>query len=141
MLTARRSIRMTACGFLRGTEVHPAQSLAYKRGRGRLLLRFRQRRPLAALPYCAHAADFSAFRLGALPEGKPEVCGGRPGGDGRHGTAGASGPGLPLWVVAAPGKASAAGRTRRHFLAHSLAELRGLCDLPVAARIAGWSAG
>ena len=47
--------------------IHAEAHLAERRrGRG-LLLRLRQRRPLAALPHCPHAPHFSRQRLGALP--------------------------------------------------------------------------
>ncbi len=67
-----------------GSQVHAAKSLADERGRRRLLLRFRQRRPVAPLPYRSHAADVSRLRLGALRQGQREVCQSCTGRDGRH---------------------------------------------------------
>ena len=47
--------------------------LSERRG-ARLLRRLRQRRPVAAVPHCAHPAHLSRRGLGVLPAGEPQVC-------------------------------------------------------------------
>ena len=111
------------------------------RGGGGLLLRLLQRGPVAALPHRAQPPALPAGGLGAVPRGQREVRGRGAGGDRGHRVADGADPGLPLRAAAGPHQARAAGRAHRDLLAHPVAELRGVLDLPVAGRAAAGDAG
>ncbi len=91
--------------------VHAAPHLAHARGRGRLLLRVRERGALAALSHRARAADLPQRRLEALRHRQPPLRGrGRRGGP--HREPGRARAGLSLRAAAAPRSATGC-RTRR----------------------------
>ncbi len=116
---------------------YPMRRVWLTRGRrSRLLLRFCQRRPLAALPHRPHAADFPLGRLGAVRRGQPQICRGR-GQRGQDQGSHRPGAGLPLRPAAANDPRGTAGCHDHHFLAHSLAQPRVFRHLPVARRSAG----
>ena len=118
-------------------ELHTAPCLADAEGRARLLLRLRERGPLAALPHRPHAADLPARGLGGLSGGQSSLrgCGARR--NAGRAFADPAGARLPLRAPAAARQAGASGRARGDLLAHSVAEPRGLRHLPVAARAGG----
>ena len=115
--------------------------LAHPGGGGGLLLRLLQRGPVAALPHRAHAPAVPAGGLGAVPRGQREVRGRGAGGDRGHRVADGPDPGLSLRAAARAHQARAPRRAHRDLLAHPVAELRGLLDLPVAGRAAAGHAG
>ena len=76
--------------------IHSAPRVADAGGRRRLLLRLRQRRPVAALPHRPHAPHLPRRRLGAVSQGEPALRG-RVAGRGRRRTEPrGAGAGLPL---------------------------------------------
>src|SRR5262249_19655393 len=111
----------------------PAARVAFQGRGGRLLLRFRERRAVAAVPYRAHPSLVSCQRLEALRGGEPEVRRSSAGGDAGREPSGGSGAGLPLWGAASNDQGAQAGRASGHLLAYPLAQSGGLWDLPVAA--------
>jgi len=82
----------------------------------------------------------SRRRLEVLPGGESQVRRCPVGGNGGHGQARCSGPGLPLRALAANDQAKAARRPGGDLLAHSVAESGGFWDLSMAARAGGWIA-
>ena len=120
----------------RSSPVHAAARLAHA-GRGtRLLLRVRQRGHLAALPHRPHAPGVSRRRLAALPRRQPQIRRCAAGGNRDRGQPRRAGAGLPLRAASRDDQGRAARRARGDLLAHSLAQSRGLRDLPLAARTA-----
>ena len=108
-----------------------APRLAQRGGAGRLLLRLRQRRLVAALSHRLRAADLPRERLGALrrrqsPLRRRRRAGGAARGPDRAGA------GLSFRAAAAHDPRTAAARHRHHVLAHSLAKRRDLQHLSVA---------
>ena len=99
--------------------------LADQGGGGRLLLRLRQRRPVAAVPYRAHAPGLSRLRLGALPDRQPALRAGRGAGI-AHREPDRAGAGLPLRPAARHDPRAPAAGDDHHLLAHPLAESRRL---------------
>ena len=122
------------------TGLSTAPRVADQRGGGRLLLRLRQRRAVAALSHRARPADVPDVGLDAVRARQSHLRGGRRQGGDVIGSDRA-GPGLSPRAAAAHGPRGAAGRDHHHVLAHPVAESRGVCDLPVARgaarRIAG----
>ena len=96
-----------------------------------LLLRLRQRGPVAAVPHRAHAADVPRVRLGALPQRQPALRRRRRR-RGAHRRPDRPGAGLSLRAAAAHDPRAPAARDHHHVLAHPLAEPRGVRHLPVA---------
>ncbi len=126
----RRSPRPRG-GAARAPALPGPAHLADRRGGTRLLQRLRQRRPVAAVPHRARAAHVPLRRLRALPQRQREVRrrGRRRGEDEGSGRAGA---GLSFCAAAADDPRAPARRDDHHVLAHSLAQSRGVRDLPVA---------
>ena len=112
-------------------QLHAAARMAHRGGAGRLLLRLRQRRAMAALPHRLRAAGVSRERLAPI-QGREQAlrrCGGPGGHLPRSDRAGA---GLSFRASAAHDPPAAAKSDDHHFLAHSLAERGNLRHLPVA---------
>src|SRR5438128_1245063 len=122
-------------------EHEAAPGVADGGGGARLLLRVRKRGALAAVPHRAHAARVPARRLGQLPRGEPPVRRDGARRDQERRGAARPDPGLPLRAAARARQGGAARCARRALLAHPLAELRSLRDLPVAAGAARRHAG
>ncbi len=119
---------------------HPAlpdpAHLALEGGGGRLLRRIRERGPVAALPYRSRPPDVPLQRFRVLPQRERAVRrGGRRGvEDERPDRAGA---GLPLRAPAADDSRPPPRCDDHYVLAHSMAQSRGVRDLPVAHRAPG----
>ena len=79
-----RGCARPACASPPTTRATPCAASGSARGGARLLLRLRQRGPLAAVPHRPHPPDFPPGGLGAVPGGQPEVRRRRPRGDRRH---------------------------------------------------------
>ena len=114
--------------------------LALTRGGAGLLLRFRERGPLAALPHRARAARVPDRRLAALQGGEREVRRRPLVGSGLRGPDRARA-GLPLRASAAADPGAPAARDGDHVLAHPLAELGAPGHLPMADQPARGDAG
>ena len=111
--------------------LRPAARVAHPGGGEGLLLRLLQRGPLAAVPHRPHAPALPRRGLAALPGGQPEVRrGGLRGGGLRRSHH--PRPGLPLRAAAPDDPRAAAPRDGHHVLAHPLAQLRAVRDLPLA---------
>ncbi len=121
--------------------LHAQARLAHAGGGGGVLLRVLQRGAVAALPHRAQPAAVPPGGLGALQGGQREVRRRGAGGDRGHRVADGADPGLSLRAAARAHQARAPGRAHRDLLAHPVAELRGLLDLPVAGRAAPGHAG
>src|SRR5438067_2939075 len=115
--------------------------VAHQGGGAGLLLRLRQRRALAPLSHRPHAAHLPPGRLRPLPGREPEVRGDGADRDPRRGEPARADPGLPLRAAPGARQGRAARRARRDLLAHSVAELRGVRDLPLAGGAARGHAG
>ena len=135
--TARRSTRAVACACRRArSSLRAAARVALDRGGARLLLRLRQRRPVAAVPHRARAARSSAPRTGSTTarstRSSPTPCCEEVDSRGPD----RPGAGLSLRAGAGDDPRAPAARHGHHVLAHSLAERRALRHLPVARRAA-----
>ena len=99
-----------------------------RRGGAGLLLRLRQRRPVAAVPRGARAAGVPRVGLGAVPGRQPALRRRRRGRGAQRGSDRA-GAGLPLRAAAGDDPREAAARHHPHLLAHPLAEPEsfGIC--------------
>ena len=124
-----------AAGPARRGVLRPAAGVALGRGGEGLLLRLLQRGPLAPLPHRPHPAALPERGLAALPGGQPEVRRGRVRGGG-HRRSHRPRPGLPLRAPAPDDSREAAPGDGPHVLAHPVAQLRAVRDLPVARRAA-----
>src|SRR6266481_5523644 len=113
--------------------IHAATRLAERAGRAGLLLWFRQRRPVAAVPRRARQAGVPGEGLAGLPRGQPALRrrSGRGGAQRRPGGAGA---GLSLCTASRDDPHSPAARDDSELLAHPVAESRILRHLSLAAR-------
>ena len=96
---------------------------------------------IAEEPHRSHASAVSRLGLGAVPDGKSEVCRCLVRGNGPDRATGRVSPGLSLCLVASPHQGEAARRPGCNLLAHSVAEPGSVWHLPVAERIAGRPAG